>query len=64
MIWRQGKPHCGVLRLGNLPRAERRQLLVDILAHHADALRAGAIVIADTQKVRIRKLTHLPKECQ
>ncbi|MCB1825144.1 MAG: DUF5615 family PIN-like protein [Candidatus Competibacteraceae bacterium] len=19
MIWRQGKPHCGVLRLGNLP---------------------------------------------
>ena len=44
MIWRQGKPHCGVLRLENLSRAERRQLLVDVLAHHADALRAGAIV--------------------
>jgi len=23
MIWRQGKYHCGVLRLENLPRSER-----------------------------------------
>jgi len=26
MIWRQGKSHCGVLRLENLPRSERKAL--------------------------------------
>lgn len=33
MIWREGKAHCGVLRLENLPRAERRKLLDDVLHH-------------------------------
>ena len=55
MIWRQGKPHCGVLRLENLPRVERRTLLEDVLAHYAEALESGAIVIAQSRKVRIRR---------
>jgi len=28
MIWRQGKSHCGILRLENLPRSERKDLLL------------------------------------
>lgn len=55
MIWRQGKSHCGVLRLENLPRAERKILLEDVLAHYAEFLASGAIVIALTRKVRIRR---------
>ena len=56
MIWRQGKPHCGVLRLENLPRAERIALLNDVLDHHSQDLESGAIVIALSTKFRIRTL--------
>ena len=56
MIWREGKAHCGVLRLENLPRAERKRLLEDVMAHYAEELKAEAIVIAQSKKVRIRRL--------
>jgi predicted nuclease of predicted toxin-antitoxin system len=55
MIWREGKSHCGVLRLENLPRAERRTLLEDVLHHHGQDLASGAIVIAQSGKIRIRR---------
>ena len=55
MIYRQGKLHCGVLRLENLPRSERMTLLNDALAIHVKDLEAGAIVIALRTKFRIRK---------
>ncbi|MEA3360241.1 MAG: DUF5615 family PIN-like protein [Thermodesulfobacteriota bacterium] len=55
MIWRQGKLHCGLLRLENLPRSERMRLLNEVLDRHAKDLEAGAIVIALRAKFRIRK---------
>ena len=55
MIWREGRPHCGLLRLENLPRDQRKALLVDVLANHASDLASGAIVIAETKKIRIRR---------
>ena len=55
MIWRQGKPHCGVLRLENLPRSERIALLHDVLDRHSLDLESGAIVIALSTKIRVRK---------
>ena len=55
MIWRQKRLHCGVLRLENLPRTERKSLLYDVLDSHAKDLEAGAIVIALRTKFRIRK---------
>jgi predicted nuclease of predicted toxin-antitoxin system len=55
MIWRQGKPHCGVLRLENLPRSERKALLHDVLDRHSRDLESGAIVIALSTKFRVRK---------
>jgi len=55
MIWRQGKSHCGVLRLENLPRSERIVLLRDVLDRHSRDLESGAIVIALRTKFRVRK---------
>ena len=55
MIWRQGKSHCGVLRLENIPRFERIILLNDVLDRHAKDLEAGAIVIALKAKFRVRR---------
>jgi predicted nuclease of predicted toxin-antitoxin system len=57
MIWRQKKPHRGILRLENLPRKARIELLGDTLARHGHDLESGAIVIASTSKYRVRK-TH------
>ena len=56
MIWRQGKPHCGVLRLENLPRSDRIVLLRDVLDRHSRDLESGAIVIALRTKFRVRKM--------
>ena len=55
MIWREAKPHCGVLRLENVPRARRRALLEYVLSHHSLDLATGAIVIAESRKIRIRR---------
>ena len=55
MIWRQGRTHCGVLRLENVPRSARRLLLNDVLARHSQDLESGAIVIASTAKFRVRR---------
>jgi predicted nuclease of predicted toxin-antitoxin system len=55
MIWREGKEHCGVLRLENLPRNERMALLRDVLDRHGRDLESGAIVIALSTKYRVRK---------
>ena len=55
MIWLQQKKHCGVLRLENLPRLERKQLLQEVLINHSQDLELGAVVIATKQKIRIRR---------
>lgn len=55
MIWQQSKPHCGVLRIENVPREERRILLENALKEHCQDLEAGFIVIALRNKFRIRR---------
>jgi predicted nuclease of predicted toxin-antitoxin system len=55
MIWREGVPHYGVLRLENLPRSERIRLLSNVLDLHSRDLEGGAIVIASSTKFRVRK---------
>jgi predicted nuclease of predicted toxin-antitoxin system len=57
IIWLQGRLHCGVLRLENLPRSERMVLFQEVLTNYAQDLEAGAVVIATQQKVRIRRKT-------
>jgi len=55
LIWQQEMPHCGVLRLENLPRIERKALLEDVLKLYSQELIDGAIVIALKHRFRIRK---------
>jgi len=54
LIWRRGMKHCGVLRLENLPRLERKALLNDVLNRYGTELENGAIVIALNAKIRVR----------
>ncbi len=55
MVWREKKQHHGILRLENLPRSERLALLEYVLTHHSQDLSSGAIIIASSRKIRIRK---------
>ena len=55
MIWRENRQHEGVLRLENLPRRERLSLFEYVLNHHAPDLESGAVIIATSRKIRIRK---------
>ena len=55
MIWQEKQQHAGVLHLENLPRVERLSLLEYVLTHHSQDLESGAIIIASSRKIRIRK---------
>ena len=55
LIWQQNKPHCGVLRLENLPRNERILLLEDVLSLCIQDLLDGKIIVAMKNKFRIRQ---------
>lgn len=54
IIWQQKKLHNGVLRLENLPRIQRIDLLKEILINYSKYLESGAIIIASEKKIRIR----------
>lgn len=55
MIWQEKREHKGILRLENLPRAERISLLEYVLKHYGEEMETGAIVIATSKKIRIRR---------
>lgn len=55
MIWREKKSHEGVLRLENLPRLERLSLLAYVFNHYSQDMESGAVIIASSRKIRIRK---------
>ncbi len=54
MVWREGRAHCGLLRIENLPRARRQSLLEYVLAHHLDDLDTGAVIIARNVSITMR----------
>jgi predicted nuclease of predicted toxin-antitoxin system len=57
MIWRERKQHTGLLRLENLPRLARIELLEYVFAHYEKELAAGSILIATSRKIRIRSVS-------
>ncbi len=61
MIWCQGKSHHGILRLENLPRVERKRLVEYVLEKHAEDLALGYIVIAQVNRIRVRKPLQISK---
>jgi predicted nuclease of predicted toxin-antitoxin system len=57
MIWQENRNHAGIVRLENLPRAERLALFQYILDQHKHDLELGTIIIAMSRKIRVRKPT-------
>jgi len=55
IIWKERRSHKGVIRLENLPRKERLELMTDIFDKYSHELQEGRIIVATRNKIRIRK---------
>jgi predicted nuclease of predicted toxin-antitoxin system len=55
MAVHQGRPHAGILRLANLTTRQQIAVCVYVLETHGDDLRAGGIVTAESDRVRLRR---------
>jgi len=51
----KGQPHCGIIRLPDLPFNERVALLEHILLRFGDALAKGCIVTASRTRIHVRR---------
>jgi predicted nuclease of predicted toxin-antitoxin system len=51
---RYGQPHHGIVRLVDLSSRAQGSVCQQVLALHAEALQAGAIVTAEPGRIRIR----------
>ena len=47
MVFLQGKPHCGILRLVNLGARQQAAVCCQVLSAHGAELEAGAIMTAE-----------------
>lgn len=53
LAFQVGVPHAGVVRLPNVPRQKRLELLEIVLARHITALQKQAVVTVKLGKIRI-----------
>ena len=49
-----GEPHCGILRLVNIPAGRQASACLQVLASHGPDLASGAIITAEPGRLRIR----------
>lgn len=50
----RGLPHCGIVRLVNLSTKQQIAVCLQVLSRYGQELEAGAIVTAESGRVRIR----------
>lgn len=48
------QPHCGIIRLVDVPTSRQGSVTAEALANHGDELLAGAIVTIEPTRIRIR----------
>jgi predicted nuclease of predicted toxin-antitoxin system len=53
-VFADGLPHTGIIRLPNVRREQRVQMVRKVLEHHSEALQKGAIVTVTKSKIRLR----------
>ena len=53
LVYVQAVPHAGLIRLPDVPAAERIRLLLQVLERHAEALKAHAIITVRSGRIRV-----------
>jgi predicted nuclease of predicted toxin-antitoxin system len=57
LVFVEATPHCGIVRLPDVPALQRILLMAQVLQRHRDKLEAGAIVTVRGEKIRVSKRT-------
>ncbi len=57
LVFLRGLPHPGIVRLVEMTPMERAEAMRILVERHADAMRAGAIIVVTGGRVRIRLAT-------
>jgi predicted nuclease of predicted toxin-antitoxin system len=52
VLW--GAPHCGIVRLVNIPARQQGTFVEHVLSHHGPELLSGAIATVESSRIRIR----------
>ncbi|MFQ5823325.1 MAG: DUF5615 family PIN-like protein [bacterium] len=55
LIFHEGKPHSGVVRLPNVPRIKRIALMKRVLQFHHHELDSRAIITVSVTRIRVRR---------
>ncbi len=55
LVFHRNEPHTGIVRLPDLPAAQRIALMAQIIDRYADELADGAILTVGTQRVRVSR---------
>lgn len=55
LVFVGGLQHAGLVRLPDVPPEQRIALMRDVIARHADDLRARAMITVQRDKIRIRR---------
>jgi len=55
LVFAQGAAHCGIVRLPDVPAAERVVLFSNLLAAHEKDISEGAIVTVRGDRIRISR---------
>ncbi len=55
LVYVDASPHAGLVRLPDVPAAERIELMRAVLSRHADALATGSIVTVGRGTIRISR---------
>jgi len=51
----KGKPHCGIVRLPDVPFLECKYLLSKVIERHSGDLEQGRIITVSRTRIRVRK---------
>ena len=51
-VFAEGLPHAGIIRLPNVRRTQRLEIVRTVLERHSEALQKGAIVTVTISKIR------------
>ena len=53
LLYVEGAAHCGLVRLPDVPAAQRADFMRQVLARHGDSLAAGAVVTVRGSRIRV-----------
>jgi predicted nuclease of predicted toxin-antitoxin system len=55
LVFGASAPHCGLIRLPDVPAVRRIEMLRDVLARHLADVQTGAVVTVQRDKIRISR---------